>query len=417
MTKKYGLLFIWFLIYLFISNNIIFNTPSKKVVSSSFFISEDLLYKNYLKDDSRTFDVGSFLGDSTYSNNDEESIKNFLSQLYLIRNKSFLNGNIENLYSFFDKSKTFSNYSLNYELKRIYYLRNFSNEKDITFKNISSSLKIRDLKFKDNIYTLVLDEECKFDYFYNNNPSKVNSFGIKLNHYIELESNSSSFIVLKDYYKDFITKVPEINLSLTERSIYVSSNKSKSNLDFNVNKKISNTKFDRRSASNYANKYCGISFASNNTYNKNYYIYTGGNGNSVNFISQCISDKYEGGKLSQDNEWFYTKSKSNSIETSSSWVKASDFINYLLKSNKASISYSGNINEMNNFMKSSKKNINIGDIIILYNNINEISRIGIVTDFDNSNYPLINSNSIDTYKIPFDIGFDDNSKITVLAIN
>lgn len=417
MRKKYVLLFIWFLIYLFISNNIIFNTPSKKVVSSSFFISEDLLYKNYLKDDNRTFDVSSFLGDNTYSNSDEESIKNFLSQLYLIRNKAFLNGNVENIYSFFNKDKTFSNYSLNYELKRIYYLRNFAKEKDITFKNISSSLNIRDLKFKDNIYTLVLDEECKFDYFYNNDKSRVNSFGIKLNHYIELESNSSSFIVLKDYYKDFITSIPEIKFSLTEKTISISSNKSKSNLDFNVNKKNSSTKFDRNSASNYANKYCGISFVSNNTYNKNYYIYTGGDGNSVNFISQCISDKYEGGKLSQDNEWFYTQSKSNNIEVSSSWVKASDFISYLLKSNKASISYSGSINEMNSTMKSSNKTINIGDIVVIYNSINDISRIGIVTDFDNSKYPLINCNSIDTYKIPFDLGFNSTSKINILSIN
>ena len=417
MKKRYMFLFAWFLIYLFILNNFVFNIPSKKIVSSSFFISEDLLYKNYLDDSNTTFNVGNFLGNDTLSNSDEESIKNFLNQTYFIRNKAFLNGNIENLQSFFDKDKTFSNYSLNYELKRIYYLRNFAKEKGITFKNISSSINIRDLKFKDNMYTLVLDEECKFDYFYDSNKSKVNSFGVKLNHYIELESNSSSFIILKDYYKDFITNIPEVNISLDDKSILVSSNKSKSNLDFNINRKNTSNTFDRNSASKYANKYSGISFASNYRYNKNYYIYTGGEGNSVNFISQAISDKYEGGKLSQDNLWFYKLSNNKKIEVSSTWVKSSEFIAYLLKSNKATISYNGSINEMNTVMKSSNKNINIGDIIALYNVNGDISRLGIVTDFDNSNYPLINCNSIDTYKIPFDLGFNDNSKITILSIN
>lgn len=416
MKKRYLFLFTWFLIYLFILNNLVFNIPSKKIVSSSFFISEDLLYKNYLDNDDTTFKVGGFLGNDTSINSDEESIKNFLNQAYFIRNKAFLNGNVESLYNFFNKDKTFSNYSLNYELKRIYYLRNFAKERNITFKNISSSLYIRDLKFKDNIYTLVLDEECKFDYFYNNQ-SKINSFGVKLNHYIELESNSSSFIILKDYYKDFINNIPEINFSLNEKSIYISSNKSKLNLDFNISRKNNSSNFDRNSASNYANKYSGISFVSNNKYNKNYYIYTGGEGNSVNFISQCISDKYEGGKLTQDNSWFYKLLKNKKIEVSSTWVKSSEFINYLLKSNKASVSYSGTINEMNKTMKSSKKNINIGDIIAIYNNTNDISRIGIVTDFDSSNYPLINCNSIDIYKIPFDLGFNNNSKITILSIN
>ena len=417
MKKRYMFLFAWFLIYLFILNNFVFNIPSKKIVSSSFFISEDLLYKNYLDDSNTTFNVGNFLGNDTFSNSDEESIKNFLNQTYFIRNKAFLNGNIENLQSFFDKDKTFSNYSLNYELKRIYYLRNFAKEKGITFKNISSSINIRDLKFKDNMYTLVLDEECKFDYFYNSNKSKINSFGVKLNHYIELESNSSSFIILKDYYKDFINNIPEVNISLDDKAILVSSNKSKSNLDFNINRKNTSTNFDRNSASNYANKYSGISFASNYRYNKNYYIYTGGEGNSVNFISQCISDKYEGGKLSQDNLWFYKLSNNKKIEVSSTWVKSSEFIDYLLKSNKASISYNGSINEITKVMKYSNKNINIGDIIALYNINGDISRLGIVTDFDNSNYPLINCNSIDTYKIPFDLGFNNNSKITILSIN
>ena len=416
MRKRYMFLFAWFLIYLFILNNLVFNSPSKKTVSSSFFTSYDLFYKNYLDDSNKTFNVGSFLA-SNISSSDDEIIKNFLDQTYFIRNKAFLNGNVENLHSFFNKDKKFSNYSLNYELKRIYYLRNFAKEKGITFNNISSSINIRDLKFKDNIYTLVLDEECKFDYFYNNNKFKTNSFGVKLNHYIELESNSSSFVILKDYYKDFITNIPEVNISLDQSTITVSSNKSKANLHFNINRKNTSTNFDRNSASNYANKYSGISLFSNSTYNNNYYIYTGGEGNSANFISQCISDKYEGGKLPQDNLWFYKLSNNNKIEVSSNWVKSLEFIDYLLKSNRANISYSGSINEMNKNMKSSKKTINIGDIIALYNVNGDISRIGIVTDFDNSNYPLINCNSIDTYKIPFDLGFNNNSKVTILSIN
>ena len=408
MKKKLLPLILGFLTYIFVFTSFIYflsTTKNSNFVTSDFF--ETTYENNYYNN--ATAKVGTFITDS--NDTIEKTIIDFISNVFSIRNKSFLNGNVEELYKFYDLNETFSCYSLKHEFKRIAYLRDWANEKNITFKNIESNPIIKDKNIKDGLYNLVLLEEYKIDYFYNDKPENINTFAIQLIHNLELRNNDTSFVINKDYYEDYFKSgLNKYNFNLTEKDIPLSKNKTKA-YNFNIeNNPISSENYNRLNAVNYAHKYSGISFISNTMNNINYSIYIDGDENSSNFISQCLSDKTDGGGLDQDKNWSYINTKSNKVKATSSWIKSEDLVEYLLSSKKGKIIYSGNIDNLKN------TKLTLGDLIIFKSDTN-INGIGIITGFDSNNYPLINTNSINTYKAPFDLGFGGNdSDFDILSI-
>lgn len=404
MKKRLLPLLSGFLVYIFLLSNFIYfisTTKNTDFVPSSFFTKS---YETYYSDET-TSNVGTFITDN--NENIEESIINFMQDLFTIRNDAFLTGNVEKLYKFYNTNQTFSSYSLKHEFKRIAYLRDWANERNVTFKSIQSTPTIKDLKVNNGTYNLTLGEEYKFNYSYNIDPEKLNTFGIELIHTLELKVNGDTFIITKDYYEDYFKNgLNDYDFDLTEKNIPLSKGNIRT-FNFNINSNpIGSENYNRLSAVNYANKYSGISFASNEETNLNYYTYFAGAGNSTNFISQCLSDKLEGGGMIQDKDWSYKNTKTKGIIATSSWVKPEELINYLLNNNKATISYLGSVNDMSEAMHNTDKKISIGDLIV-FKKGNYIESISMVTDFDNANYPLVNSNSINTYKAPFDIGFNN----------
>mgnify|MGYP002793124994 CR=1 FL=1 len=408
MKKRLLPLLCGFFIYVFILSNFIYflsTTKNSTFVPSDFFTTA---YESTYYDDA-TANVGTFITDN--DGNIENSIIDFMNTVFNLRNEAFLNGNVEKLYKFYDINQTFSAYSLKHEFKRIAYLRDWAKERNLTFKSIESTPTIKDFKIKDNLYHLILSEEYKFIYFYNDNPEKITTFGIELIHNLELKDKDSSFLITKDYYEDYFkTGLEKYDFDLTEKNIPLTNTKAKV---FNFNTEanpISSENYNRLKAVSYANKYSGISFASKAENNMSYSIYVTGDKNSANFISQCLSDRTEGGGMKQDKDWSYMNTKSNKIKATSSWVKSQDLVEYLLNSEKGSLYFSGTLETL----KDTK--INLGDLII-FKSGNYIDGIGIITDFDSNNYPLINTNSINTYKTPFDLGFGGtDSKFYLLSI-
>lgn len=361
--------------------------------------------------------AGTFITDS--DENLETSIISFLNELYTTRNKSFTTGNVEELYKFYYTAQTFSSYSLKHEFKRIAFLRDWASERNVSFKNIESTPKITSIKEKDNTYDLTLSEEYKFDYIYNDAPEKINSFGVSLIHTLELKRFGNSFIVTKDYYQDcFEGGLDKYDFNLTEKNIPLTKFKAY-NLNFKVNPTPPNSStYNRESAVDYADKYSGISFATNldNKYNSNYYTYVAGSGNCTNFISQCLSDSLEGGGMPQDKDWSYKFNESKGVMASETWVNSEKLLDYLLSSNKAYIAFSGSFNEILDSMSKSSDEIKLGDLVI-YKKGGYVEHSAIITGFDNSGYPLVNSNSIDKFKFPFDLGWNnDNSEFYIVSL-
>lgn len=213
MNKKLLKLLSGFFVYIFLVTNFIYFLSTTKKFNSSpaeFTSTND--------NDDITSNVGTFITDS--KKNVEASIVNFMQNVFDIRNSAFINGNVEKLYKFYDTSENFGEYSLKHEFKRIAFLRNLPKERKLTFKNIESTPTIKDIKIKNGLYNLTLNEKYIFTYFINDNPDKVNTFSIDLIHTLELKDSGNSFIILKDYYEDFLKNgLDEYEFNLTEKNI------------------------------------------------------------------------------------------------------------------------------------------------------------------------------------------------------
>ncbi|MCF0147207.1 MAG: hypothetical protein HUJ77_02285 [Clostridium sp.] len=205
MNKKLLKLLSGFLVYAFIITNFIYFLSSTKKFTSNY-------------EDNTTSNVSNFITDS--NRNIETSIINFMQNIFNIRNTAFLNGNVEKLYKFYDTSDNFGEYSLTHEFKRIAFLRNLARNKKLTFKNIESTPTIKELKVKNGLYNLTLNESYTFTYFNNDNPDKVKTFSVDLIHTLELKDSGNSFIISKDYYEDYFKNgLDEYEFNLTEKII------------------------------------------------------------------------------------------------------------------------------------------------------------------------------------------------------
>lgn len=213
MNKKLLKQLSGFFVYIFlIANFIYFISNTKKYKLSPFEITTN----NY--EDDIASNVGTFVSYS--KENIESSIINFMQNIFDIRNSAFINGNVEKLYKFYDTSENFGEYSLKHEFKRIAFLRNLAREKKLTFKSIESTPTIKDIKIKNGLYNLTLNEKYIFTYFNNNNPNKVKIFSVDLIHTLELKDSGNSFIISKDYYEDYFKNgLDEYEFNLTEKNI------------------------------------------------------------------------------------------------------------------------------------------------------------------------------------------------------
>lgn len=213
MNKKLLKQLSGFFVYIFlIANFIYFISNTKKYKLSPFEITTN----NY--EDDIASNVGTFVSYS--KENIESSIINFIQNIFDIRNSAFINGNVEKLYKFYDTSENFGEYSLKHEFKRIAFLRNLAREKKLTFKSIESTPTIKDIKIKNGLYNLTLNEKYIFTYFNNNNPNKVKIFSVDLIHTLELKDSGNSFIISKDYYEDYFKNgLDEYEFNLTEKNI------------------------------------------------------------------------------------------------------------------------------------------------------------------------------------------------------
>ena len=154
----------------------------------------------------------------------EEALTKFISSAFNERNNSFLNGNVSRLYNYYGTSEANGKYSLEYEFKRIAYLRDWSIERSIIFTSISSSVIINKINRNDNKIIVNLDEYYNFNYLHNKQVTS-NKFSFTIPHIMTIysynnEDGEENFIIDKDYYSDiFNDDLNDYDFTLTETSL------------------------------------------------------------------------------------------------------------------------------------------------------------------------------------------------------
>ena len=102
--------------------------------------------------------------DSCKQSVDQNELKSEVERIYNERSAALVSGDVSSLKTFYDTSQKYGQWALEHEVKRIKYLNNWSNERNITFGKIESIVRIKKVYPQGNIMKIALEESYKFDY-------------------------------------------------------------------------------------------------------------------------------------------------------------------------------------------------------------------------------------------------------------
>lgn len=352
---------------------------------------------------------------------EDEELKVEIERLYNTRSACLVSGSLLPLRELFDLSQKYGQWSLEHEVQRVKYLKDWSSQRGIKFTSIESSIRIKKIYHRASTIRISLEETYKFDYIYLSDPKPVtDSFGVGIRHTLDLVDKNENWLIYSDWYTDcFEDATSHYSGEIRDDS---SSDSPEITPDAIEASSSSKSYYNRQKAVEYADKYCGAAWGSGNNfkYNKKYLDYNGIGGDCTNFASQVLGDP-AGGGLPQDGAWHATLPKYGAGSGSYAWVNADGLKDYLTYSGKASIIKIGTFKELttptNDHPGGLVDKLQLGDLICYEKNLS-IDHFGIVTARDSHGYPLINSHTTDRYHVPWDLGWaGSNIRFVLLHIN
>lgn len=315
----------------------------------------------------------------------------YLKNLFDYRNKALMEHNEEILKSIYDTDEKFGLWAYEHEIKKMKYLKNWSDKQGVVFDDINANVKINKIREREeNLYGIICTVCTKYKYYYENQPNIKNEFQIGTQHYLHVNVRDGKYVIVKEWYDDpfadslnledinskdirnFILSQKEVQLNLTDR---------------------------QKKAVNYAHKYCG---AATNEPGKIYLInpdykdFNCDGGDCANFASQIM---FESGMFSKNTTWNY-----ENRQATKAWVNAQGFKNYLVYSGRGSYITKGSYEET---YKEAYK-LRPGDIVG-YEKNGRITHVSTVTGLDSKGYPLVTCHNIDRLLVPWDLGWSDKS--------
>lgn len=266
------------------------------------------------------------------------------------------------------------------------HLKQWSEKQSVNFDIISSKVFLRNSKEIENGYQVSLAVTTEYIYNYEGSTAE-NSFGIGTYHSLDLIDKNGEWIVAREWYFDPFINSSELNEYNVEHSegIILSSEV----------KGLPDIGYKRKSALEYADEYCGVARPPDYSfhYNKEYRNYNSQGGNCTNFVSQVI----HAGGLEKNSTWNYKKG-----EATRAWVNAIGFNDYMLYSGRGQLIASGSYEDV------LEKSYDLlpGDYIG-YEKNGKVAHNAIVSGVDSKGYRLVNTNNPDFYRVPWDLGWNN----------
>jgi len=336
----------------------------------------------------------------------KEEISLFLSQLYKDRNDFLISQRPEAIQKYYRMSERPSRHAYQMEVRRAKYLYSWAEKRGLRLVAAEPFIRIARLKKEGNVATVSLIQSAKISYAYKSSNLPPQSFGVGTRHALTIKKEDNSWVVKKEWFLDPLEEnpklIPDSPPGFPRFSSVEHSPKSK-------------VRYKREQAVAYANKYAGLAWGAgnNNRYNREYKDYTPLGGDCTNFTSQVLGDKKEGGGLRMTGAWRYRGGGSNA------WVRTDAFEHFLLYSGYGTLIAKGTFTEIS---RSSEKHpdgaiakLLPGDVIG-YSLNGDTDHFSIVVGHDVKGYPLVNSHTADRYRVPFDLGWDKNTKYILIHI-
>lgn len=346
------------------------------------------------------FSIGFVYGMDDEEPIDEAMLKDFIQKAYDTKCKCMIEGDWKELKQYYDTTKKYAQWSYEHEAKRIKYLVDWSSKRNAGFTDIRSIIDLKRVKKRDGIYLLSVTEVLQFDYAYNDDiDEQKNSFEVTLQHSIGLINKDKRWFISRDWYTDCF-----LNALGPYSGIYIGKNDDEFLEKLKVVKAVNlgGVKYDRQKAVQYADKYYS-------KYNSKYKDCNGIGGDCTNYVSQCISDKEEGGGIAFDRIWFCVYPKHGGrAEGSKAFVNTDAFKGYLVYSGRGRVLRRGDFEEVtkksDDYPIGAAGLLQIGDLIC-YEVKGQIDHFSIITAKDSKGYPMINSHTVERYHVPFDLGW------------
>lgn len=318
-------------------------------------------------------------------NNDKFS--QLIDQVFIVRDRAFIENDFKAMERLYNIPDPYGAWAYKYEIKRKRYLDKWSDKQGVKFTQIKSKIKVTQATEKEDDIAFNLICSTEYKYTYKNSPASTNLFRIVTYHYLVMTKNGDKWLITKEWYLDpFEYSLNEDKIKTESIENYILCGKPKA--FYGLSEK-------RIRAVEYADRYCGASGDEKLgfMYNSKYKNYNGIGGDCTNFISQVL---YEGGKFNKTDTWNYDEGGS------SAWVGADSFKDYMAYSGRASLIAYGN------YEKVYKETYNLepGDVIS-YERKGRVEHTAVVTGTDSKGYILVNCHTVDSYRVPWDLGWND----------
>ncbi|OAB41659.1 amidase domain-containing protein [Paenibacillus glacialis] len=339
---------------------------------------------------------------------EELEIEAVLNHIFHLRVEVMINQNIHELDAHYLTKQQVSRYAYQHEKNRVNYLNEWAKKRSITLVDAKSDIRLVRVTKKADKAIISLIQSLQISYDYPNKIVPTQSFGVGTRHFITLHRVNGKWMIYKEWYLDPLDENPN-KIAKTPNgmapSIKSPREVSKSN------------KYNRSRAISYANKYAGVAWGAGNNhrYNNKYRDYTSKGGDCTNFASQVMGDKEAGG-LPLTNIWRYDKRSGGSER----WIRTDSFSNFILRSGYGESVSLGDfehiISPTPKYPDGALSHIQAGDLIGYIIQGNDVDHFSIVVGYDAYGYPIVNSHTADRYRVPFDLGWDQNTKYILIHI-
>ncbi|WP_379140941.1 amidase domain-containing protein [Paenibacillus sp. sgz500992] len=342
-------------------------------------------------------------------NKADHEIKSALDDLYRVRAEAIISQDLQKVKDYYLDDKA-SQIALQHEKNRMKYLNKWSNKRAIQLTHSQSTIRIVRQSIAGDQAVVSLVQSHKVGYIYTNKILPEQFFGVGTRHFITLKKRNGLWKVSREWYLDPLDENPD---KVTEGLDGLAPSVKPQSSDHTSNKM-----YNRDRAVRYANKYAGAAWGAGNQhrYNNKYMDYTSKGGDCTNFASQVIGDAEEGGGLAVAGNWRYFKN-SGGTQT---WVQTDSLSRFLIRSGYGKLIAKGNYLQITSpsdkYPEGAISMLKPGDLIGYILHDDDTDHFSIVVGFDDYGYPLVNSHTADRYRVPFDLGWDRDTRYQLFHI-
>lgn len=134
---------------------------------------------------------------------DESYIFPIVEEIMKTKNKAFVEQDENAVKALYDMSRTSGKWACEHEIKRLKYLKNWSEKQGVVFTNIDSNLVVRWTRMKDNGNMVVnMLASTSYTYTYEDRPGDVNLMRIGTYHLVELVQRDGEWRIVREWYTD-----------------------------------------------------------------------------------------------------------------------------------------------------------------------------------------------------------------------